>query len=75
MNLQTRDYDYDMLETLSLHAEKFPTIRPGCAIAGHLTEEAAYHLGCARESLFLSAAATACAKALAQAWCQSAHII
>ena len=45
MNLQTRDYDYDMLETLSLHAEKFPTIRPGCAIAGHLTEEAAYHLG------------------------------
>ena len=28
MNLQTRDYDYDMLETLSLHAEKFPTIRP-----------------------------------------------
>ena len=31
MNLQTRDYDYDMLETLSLHAEKFPTIRPGCA--------------------------------------------
>lgn len=52
MNLQTRDYDYDMLETLSLHAGEFPTIRPGCAIAGHLTEEAAYHLGCARESLF-----------------------
>ena len=45
MNLQSRDYDYDMLENLGLHAEKFPTIRPSCAIAGRLTEEAAYHLG------------------------------
>ena len=45
MNLQTRDYDYDMLQSLGLHADKFPTIRPGCSIAGRLTEEAAYHLG------------------------------
>ena len=45
MNLETHDYDYDMLHTLGLHAEKFPTIRPGCDIAGRLTEEAAYHLG------------------------------
>ena len=45
MNLSTRDYDYDMLDDLGLHAEKFPTIRPSCAIAGRLTEEAAYHLG------------------------------
>ena len=37
MNLQSRDYDYDMLENLGLHADKFPT--------GRLTEEAAYHLG------------------------------
>ena len=36
MNLQSRDYDYDMLENLGLHAEKFPTIRPSCAIAGRL---------------------------------------
>ena len=45
MNLSTRDYDYDMLDDLGLHAEKFPTLRPSCAIAGRLTEEAAYHLG------------------------------
>ena len=45
MNLQSRDYDYDMLENLGLHADKFPTLRPSCAIAGRLTEEAAYHLG------------------------------
>ena len=45
MDLQTRDYDYDMLRTLGLHADKFPTLRPSCAIAGRLTEEAAYHLG------------------------------
>ena len=45
MNLATNDYDYDMLQNLGLHAEKFPQILPGCAIAGHLTEEAAYHLG------------------------------
>ena len=45
MNLQTRDYDYDMLQALGLHADKFPVIRPACAIAGRLTEEAAYHLG------------------------------
>ena len=37
MNLQSRDYDYDMLENLGLHAEKFPTLRPSCAIAGRLT--------------------------------------
>ena len=40
MNLQSRDYDYDMLENLGLHADKFPTLRPSCAIAGRLTEEA-----------------------------------
>ena len=45
MNLTSRDYDYDMLKTLGLDAGKFPVIRPGCAIAGRLTEEAAYHLG------------------------------
>ena len=45
MNLETRDYDYNMLQALGLHADKFPVIRPGCAIAGRLTEEAAYHLG------------------------------
>ena len=45
MNLATNDYDYEMLQNLGLHAEKFPQILPGCAIAGHLTEESACHLG------------------------------
>ena len=45
LNLSTRDYDYGMLEQLGLHTEKFPIVRPSCAIAGRLTEEAAYHLG------------------------------
>ena len=47
MNLQTpRLRSATCSGTLSIcDAEKFPTIRTGCAIAGHLTEEAAGHLG------------------------------
>lgn len=32
MNLQSRDYDYDMLENLGLHADKFPTLRPSARL-------------------------------------------
>ena len=33
LNLSTRDYDYEMFENVGLHADKFPVIRPSCAIA------------------------------------------
>lgn len=45
LNLKTGDYDRQMLTQLGLSADKFPTLRPSCAVAGRLSEEAAYHLG------------------------------
>ena len=45
MNLQTRRYDPELFRCAELDMDKFPEIRAGCEIAGHLTEEAACHLG------------------------------
>lgn len=45
MNLETQEYDGEMLKNLGLDGSKFPQIRSSCQLAGYLTEEAASHLG------------------------------
>ena len=45
LNLQTREYDHEMLRELGLDEGKLPQLSSSCQIAGKLTEEAACHLG------------------------------
>ena len=45
VSLSRRAYDRDFFRAVDLDPDKFPTVHTGCEIAGHLTEEAAGHLG------------------------------
>ena len=45
LNLQTRQYDSEMLTNTGVDMTKLPQLHTSCEIAGYLTEEAACHLG------------------------------